>query len=203
MKLGRILPYLRKIQKSQCLSSDDVSTFSPKISNFCYIEMKIKIVNVLSSFFLPFFLLQKFYIVFFIIVMYIFARNCRRWLSYHQALLYKYLHLKCNVFVIYDESKTAPQRPSMTKCPKNTQASDRGTPSPEEWCRQNCYCASLLKLHFGMVCPICPKTLLKRNTSVGLLLMHYNTLIFHVRNLHLMWHNPVAVFKNTLVYWHK
>ena len=31
---------------------------------------------------------------------------------YHQALFGKYLHLQYNVFVIYDEAKTVPQRPS-------------------------------------------------------------------------------------------
>ena len=47
--------------------------------------------------------------------MLVFAKTCRRRLSYHQALLNKYLHLQYNVFVIYDESKAVPQRPSHDK----------------------------------------------------------------------------------------
>ena len=33
----------------------------------------------------------------------------------HQALFCKYLHLQYNVFVVYDESKAVPQRPSHTR----------------------------------------------------------------------------------------
>ena len=35
--------------------------------------------------------------------------------SDHQALFCKYLHLQYNVFVVYDESKAVPQRPSHTR----------------------------------------------------------------------------------------
>ena len=43
MKLGTVIPYLRKIQKyinhvTHPLSSADISIFSPKISKFCYIK---------------------------------------------------------------------------------------------------------------------------------------------------------------------
>ena len=43
MKLGIVMPYLKKIQKihkssDTLLSSADVSIFSPEISNFCYIK---------------------------------------------------------------------------------------------------------------------------------------------------------------------
>ena len=46
------------------------------------------------------------------------ARTSRRRLSYHQVLLCKYSHLQYNVFVIYDESKTVPQRPSHDNVPQ-------------------------------------------------------------------------------------
>ena len=35
------------------------------------------------------------------------------------TLLYKYLHLQYNVFVIYDELKAVPQRPSHDKVSQN------------------------------------------------------------------------------------
>ena len=43
MKLGIVVPYLKKIQKiyesrEHPLSSDDISTFLPEISKFCYIK---------------------------------------------------------------------------------------------------------------------------------------------------------------------
>ena len=43
MKLGSVIPYLRKIQKyinhvTHPLSSADISIFSPEISRFCYIK---------------------------------------------------------------------------------------------------------------------------------------------------------------------
>ena len=43
MKLGSVIPYLRKIQKcinhvTHPLSSADISIFSPEISKFCYIK---------------------------------------------------------------------------------------------------------------------------------------------------------------------
>ena len=43
MKLYTVIPYLKKIQKcinhvTHPLSSADVSIFSPKVSNFCYIK---------------------------------------------------------------------------------------------------------------------------------------------------------------------
>ena len=47
MKLGKVIPYLKKIQKIcekytshviHSLSSVDISTFSPEISKFCYIK---------------------------------------------------------------------------------------------------------------------------------------------------------------------
>ena len=51
---------------------------------------------------------------------------------------------------------------------------------------------------------ICSKKLLKSNTSKGLLAMPlHTTLIVNIRKLYLTWHHPEAVFKNTLVYWHK
>lgn len=52
---------------------------------------------------------------FFIIVMKVFARTCRRQLSWHQAFLYKFLHLHYNVFVIYDELQAIPQNSSHDK----------------------------------------------------------------------------------------
>ena len=47
--------------------------------------------------------------------MLVFARTCKRRLSYIRPFLYKYLHLQYNVFVIYDESKAVLQRPSLDK----------------------------------------------------------------------------------------
>ena len=43
MKLGTITPYLKEIQKhinhgTHRLNSADITTFSPEISNFCYIK---------------------------------------------------------------------------------------------------------------------------------------------------------------------
>ena len=43
MKLGTVIPYLKKIQKyknhvTHTLSSADISIFSPEISKFCYIK---------------------------------------------------------------------------------------------------------------------------------------------------------------------
>ena len=48
-------------------------------------------------------------------------------MSYHQALLCKYLHLQYNLFVIYDESKAFPRGPFDDKVPQSTQQTDRGT----------------------------------------------------------------------------
>ena len=50
----------------------------------------------------------------------VFGRTCRRRLSYHQTVLCKYLHLQINLFIIYNESKGAPQRPSHDKVPLKT-----------------------------------------------------------------------------------
>ena len=43
MKLGTVIPYLKKIQKTYesrdtTLSSADMTIFSPEISKFCYIK---------------------------------------------------------------------------------------------------------------------------------------------------------------------
>ena len=43
MKLGTVIPYLKKIQKymnhvTHALSSTDISIFSPEITKFCYIK---------------------------------------------------------------------------------------------------------------------------------------------------------------------
>ena len=43
MKLGAVIPYLKKIQQTYKshdtpLSSADISNYSPEISNFCYIK---------------------------------------------------------------------------------------------------------------------------------------------------------------------
>ena len=50
IKLGTVIPYLRKIQKicksrDTPLSSADISSFSPGISKFCYIEKYIYRLN--------------------------------------------------------------------------------------------------------------------------------------------------------------
>ena len=50
-------------------------------------------------------------------------------MSYHQALLYKYLHLQYKVFVIYDESIAVPQRPSHDKIPQKHTANWQGNTS--------------------------------------------------------------------------
>ena len=42
--------------------------------------------------------------------MQVFARTCRRRLSYHQPLLCKYVHLQNYTFIIYNESKAVHQR---------------------------------------------------------------------------------------------
>ena len=59
----------------------------------------------------------------------VFARTSRRRLSYHRTLLYKYFNIQNNVFVIYDESKAVPQRPSHDKV--SQKRTDRGTPPSE------------------------------------------------------------------------
>ena len=48
---------------------------------------------------------------------------------YHQALFGKYLHLQYNVFVIYDEAKAVPQRPSHNKLPQKQAANRQGNTS--------------------------------------------------------------------------
>ena len=79
--------------------------------------------------FFSFFLLQKIYIVLFIIVMQVFARVCWRRLSYSQALLYKYLNLQYSVLVIYDESKAIHERPSHGKVSKKRADNWQGSTS--------------------------------------------------------------------------
>ena len=83
--------------------------------------------DVFCFFFSSFFC--KNFTYFFILVMQVFARTCRRRLSYHQALFGKYLHLQYNVFVIYDEAKAVPQRPSHNKVPQKHAANRQGNTS--------------------------------------------------------------------------
>ena len=98
----------------------------------------------------------------------------------------------------------------MIMCPKNTQTIVKGTPPAEAWFQQSCCCAPLLKSHFGMGAPApcrfgahAPEHSLNEKPPRCSLQCIYNTLIVNVRNLYFMWQNPVAVFKNTLVYWYK
>ena len=145
-----------------------------------------------------------------IIVLWVFARTCRRRLSYYQVLLGKYLHLQYNVFVIYEDSKAVPQRPSHDKVPQKHVADWQGSTSTEAWFQQSCCYASLLMSHFDTDPPAPRRPAaysLKHSWNGtpprGCFRCIYNTLIVNIRNLHLMWQNPVAVFKNTLIYWHK
>ena len=103
----------------------------------------------LNPFFLSF---AKVYIVF-ILVMKVFARTCRRRLSYHQALFCKYLHLQYNVFVIYDEAKAVPQRPSYNKVPQKHAANRQGNTSRRSMIPTKLLLSIFVESHYGMGTP--------------------------------------------------
>ena len=112
--------------------------------------------------------------------------------------------------------KAAPQRPSHDKVPHDKvpqkhAANWQGNTSQRSMIPTKLLLCIFIEIslrhgwpHSLQIRRICSKKLLKSNTSKGLLAMHlHTTLIVNIRKLYLTWHNPEAVFKNTLVYWHK
>ena len=88
-------------------------------------ECKLKTIMPFFSFFL----LQNFYIVFYPSYVSICKDLQKTVVLSHQALFCKYLHLQYNIFVIYDEAKAVPQRPSHNKVPQKHAANRQGNTS--------------------------------------------------------------------------
>ena len=107
--------------------------------------------NLCDKFFFSFFLsfAKMFYIVFYPC----YVSTCRRWLSCHQALFCKYLHLQCNVFVIYDEAKPVPQRPSHIKVPQKHAANRQGSTSRKSMTATKLLLCTFVEITLRHGCP--------------------------------------------------
>ena len=79
-------------------------------------------------FFFSFFLWQKFYIVFHSSYASI-CKDLQKTIVLSSGPFCKYLHLQYNVFLIYDEAKAVPQRPSHNKVPQKHAANRQGNTS--------------------------------------------------------------------------
>ena len=109
--------------------------------------------------------------------LFFFTTIYRRRLSYHQALLWKHLHVQDDAFIIYNVSKLVLQRPSHDKVSQKHRANRQGNTS-----RRSAMPTELLLCNFIEIkhcCECSPtnspdtfKTLPKHNTSEELLPMH-------------------------------